>query len=150
MRFGTAYYSSFDLPGQPKGSPMRHSLLLVSAIALSTLLVAAKAVPSSLEGYWKGSGTISAKSGTDRVQCRVSCRRSGGKSFSFSATCTTEAGRYTLSGHVTSVGGGRYTGTVSAGGSKESGRVQLIQRGRSLSVSAIGGGGSARVSLSKL
>lgn len=130
---------------------MRHNLLLVSAVALSTLLMAAKAAPSSsLEGYWKGAGTISAKSGTDRVQCRVSCRRSGGKSFSFSATCTTEAGRYTLSGHVTSVGGGRYTGAVSAGGSKESGRVQLIQRGRSLSVSATGGGGSARLNLSKL
>jgi hypothetical protein len=130
---------------------MRHGLFLISAIALSTLLMAAKAVPSSsLEGYWKGSGTISAKSGTDRVECRVSCRRSGGKWFSFSATCTTEAGRYQLSGHVTSVGGGRYTGTVSAGGSKESGRVQLIQSGRSLSVSATGGGGSARVNLSKL
>jgi hypothetical protein len=131
---------------------MRHNLFLIAAIALSTLLMAAKAAPSpSLEGYWKGSGTISAKSGTDRVQCRVSFRRSGGKSsFSFSATCTTEAGRYALSGHVTSVGGGRYTGTVSAGGSKESGRVQLIQRGRSLSVSASGGGGSARVNLSKL
>jgi hypothetical protein len=43
---------------------MRHGLFLISAIALSTLLMAAKAAPpSSLEGYWKASGTISAKSG---------------------------------------------------------------------------------------
>ena len=110
--------------------------------------MAAKADPSfSFEGYWKGSGTISAKSGNDRGWNAACCGRSAGKSFSFSATRTTEAGRYKLSGHV-SVGGRRYTGMVSVGGSKESGRVQLIQRGRSLSVSATGGGGSARVNLS--
>jgi len=130
---------------------MRHGLFLISAIALSTLLMAAKAAPSSsLEGYWKGSGTISASSGTDRVQCRARCKRSGGTSFSFSATCTTEAGRYMLSGNVTSAGGGRYTGTVHAGESKDSGRVQLSQSGRHLSVTASGGGGSARLTLSKL
>lgn len=129
---------------------MRHGLLIISAIALSMLLVAAKAAPpSSLEGYWKGSGTISAKSGTDKVQCRVRCKRSGGTSFSFSATCTTEAGRYELSGHVTSAGGGRYTGTVQAGDAKGSGRVQLSQSGKRLSVTATGSGGSARLTLSR-
>jgi hypothetical protein len=129
---------------------MRHGLFLISAIALSTLLMAAKAAPpSSLEGYWKGSGTISASSGTDRVQCRARCKGSGG-TFSFSATCTTEAGRYELSGHVTSTGGGHYTGTVHSGESKDSGRIQLSQSGRSLFVTASGGGGSARLTLSKL
>jgi len=78
---------------------MHRGLALIITIALSTLLIAAGAAPSStLEGYWKGSGTISAKSGTDRVQCRVICRRSGGKVFSFRATCTTESGHYALSG----------------------------------------------------
>jgi hypothetical protein len=146
-------YSSFDVQGRPKGGTLMHrGLVLISAIALSTLLIAAKAVPpSSLEGYWKGSGTISAKSGTDRVLCRVRCKRSGGTSFSFSATCTTEAGRYELSGHVTSAGGGRYTGTVLGGeGGEGSGRVHLIQRGKHLSVTASGHGGSAKLTLSKL
>jgi hypothetical protein len=130
---------------------MRHGLFLISAITLSTLLMAAKAAPpSSLEGYWKGSGTISAKSGTDRVLCRARCKKSGGTSFSFSATCTTEAGRYELSGHVTSAGGGRYTGTVHSGESKGSCRVQLSQSGRRLSVIATGGGGAASLTLSKL
>lgn len=130
---------------------MRHGLFLISAIALSMLLMAAKvAPPSSLEGYWKGPGTISAKSGTDRVLCRVRCKRSGGASFSFSAICTTEAGRYELSGQVTSAGGGRYIGTVHAGDSKQGGRVQISQSGKRLSVTASGSGGSARLTLSKL
>jgi hypothetical protein len=130
---------------------MRHGLIVSLVIGLTTLLIAAKATPpSSLEGYWKGSGTISASSGTDQVQCRARCKRSGGTSFSFSATCTTEAGRYELSGQVTSAGGGRYTGTVHAGDAKESGRVQLSQNGRHLSVTASGGGGSATLTLSKL
>jgi hypothetical protein len=129
---------------------MHHRLILIAVIALSTLLMGAKAAPrSSLEGYWKGSGTISAKSGTDRVLCRASVRRSGGASFSFSATCTTESGRYQLSGTVRSAGGGRYSGTVQAGG-KGGGRVQISQSGKRASVTATGGGGSARLSLSKL
>ena len=129
---------------------MRHGLLIISAIALSALLVAAKAVPtSSLEGYWKGSGTISAKSGTDNVRCRVRVKKSGGATFSFSATCATESGRYELSGQVRSTGGGRYAGTVQAGNAKGGGRVQLSQSGRRLSVTASGSGGSARLSLSK-
>jgi hypothetical protein len=130
---------------------MHRGLVLIFAIALSTLLMAAKAAPSStLDGYWKGAGIISATSGTDRVQCRVRCKRSGGASFSFSATCTTEAGRYELSGQVRSAGGGRYTGTVHTASSKESGRIQLSQSGKRLSVTATGGGGSAQLTLSKL
>jgi len=40
---------------------MHRGLVLIFAVALSTLLVAAKAAPSStLEGYWKGAGIISA------------------------------------------------------------------------------------------
>jgi hypothetical protein len=129
---------------------MHHRLILIAVIALSTLLMGAKAAPrSSLEGYWKGSGTISAKSGTDRVLCRVRVKRSGGSSFSVSATCTTESGRYQLSGTVRSAGGGRYSGTVHAGG-KGGGRVHISQSGSRASVTATGGGGSARLSLSKL
>jgi len=128
---------------------MRHRLLLVFIIALSTLIMGAKAAPrSSLEGSWKGAGTISAKSGTDRVLCRARVRKSGA-AFSFSATCTTESGRYELSGTVRSAGGGRYSGTVQAGG-KGSGKVQISQSGRRASVTATGGGGSARLNLSKL
>jgi hypothetical protein len=128
---------------------MHRGLVLIFAIALSTLLMAA-APSSTLDGYWKGAGIISATSGTDRVQCRVRCKRSGGASFSFSATCTTEAGRYELSGQVRSAGGGLYTGTVHTASSKESGRIRLSQSGKRLSVTATGGGGSAQLILSKL
>jgi hypothetical protein len=53
--------------------------------------------------------------------------------------------RYELSGHVTSAGSGHYTGTVHGGESKDNGRLQLSQSGKSLSVTASGGGGSARL-----
>jgi hypothetical protein len=132
---------------------MRHGFALISIAAISALLLAAKVPPApSLEGYWKGSGIVSHKGADDHVECRVRYARAGGRSFSYTATCATESGKYDLTGSVTSTGGSRYSGTVVGGseGGRETGRVLLIQRGKYLSVSVTSRSGSARMTLAKL
>ena len=128
---------------------MRHSFALISIAAISVLLIAAKAPAPSLEGYWKGSGTVSHKGANDRVQCRVRYTRAGYRSFSYTANCATESG---ITGSVTNTSGNRYSGTVVGGseGSRETGHVFLLQRGKYLSVSVTSRSGTARMTLTKL
>ena len=131
---------------------MRHGFALILTGAISAFLIAAAPTAPSLEGYWKGSGIVSHKGAEDRVQCRVRYTHAGGKSFSYTATCAMESGKYDLTGSVTNTSGSRYSGTVVGGreGSRETGRVFLIQRGKSLSVSVTSRSGSARMTLFKL
>ena len=86
------------------------SLMLI-CVALSTPAVAA----TSIEGSWIGSGTVSRGGNVDRVQCRVRYTKSSENSYASSSVCTTENGRYDVSGHVTNIGGNRYQGTVTWG-----------------------------------
>ena len=65
---------------------------------------------------------FSHKGADDRVECRVRYMRAGDRSFSYTATCATESGKYDLTGSVTNTSGSRYSGTV-VGGS-EGGRRQ--------------------------
>jgi hypothetical protein len=100
---------------------MRHGFALISIAPISALLAAAAPAAPSLEGYWKGSSIVSHKGAEDRVECRVHYRRAGGKSFSYTATCAMESGKYDLTGSVTNTSGNRYSGTV-VGGAKGSAR----------------------------
>ena len=86
------------------------------------------------------------------MECRVRYTRAGDRSFSYTATCATESGKYDLTGSVTNTSGSRYSGTVVGGseGGRETGRVFLIQRGKYLSVSVTSRSGSARMTLFKL
>ena len=131
---------------------MRTGFALIPIAAISILLIAAKAPAPSLEGYWKGSGTVSHKGANDRVECRVRYTRAGDRSLSYTATCATESGKYDLTGTVTNTSGNRYSGTVVGGseGSRETGRVFLIQRGTYLSISVTSRSGSGRMTLHKL
>jgi hypothetical protein len=131
---------------------MRHGFALISIAAISALLAAAAPAAPSLEGYWKGSGIVSHKGAEDRVECRVHYTRAGGKSFSYTATCAMESGKYGLTGSVTNTSGNRYSGTVVGGseGERETGHVLLIQRGHYLTVSVTSRSGSARMTLAKL
>src|SRR6478672_9391145 len=113
--------------------------LMLTCVALSTLALAA----TSIEGSWIGSGTVSHRSNVDRVQCRVRYK----KSSETSSVCTTENGRYEISGHVTNIGGNRYQGTVTSG--NETGRVIIVHRGDQQSVTVTSPSGSATLTLSR-
>jgi hypothetical protein len=68
-------------------------------------------------------------------------------SYAVSSVCTTENGRYDISGHVTNVGSNRYQGTVMSG--NESGRVIMVHRGDQQSVTVTSPSGSAKLALSR-
>ena len=117
--------------------------LTLTCVALSTLAVAA----TSIEGTWIGSGTVSRGANVDRVQCRVRYTKSSENSYATSSVCTTENGRYEISGHVTKIGGNRYQGTVTSG--NETGRVTMVHSGDRQSVTVTSPSGSAKVTLSR-
>src|SRR5262245_64013517 len=126
---------------------MRHIVgllsLMLTCVALSTLAVAA----SSIEGSWIGSGTVSRRGNVDRVQCRVRYSKSTQNSYATLSVCTTENGRYEISGHVTKLGGNRYQGTVTSG--NETGRVIMVHSGDRQSVTVTSPSGSAKLTLSR-
>jgi hypothetical protein len=117
--------------------------LTLTCVALSTLAVAA----TSIEGTWIGSGTVSRGANVDRVQCRVRYTKSSENSYATSSVCTTENGRYEISGHMTKIGGNRYQGTVTSG--NETGRVTMVHSGDRQSVTVTSPSGSAKVTLSR-
>ena len=117
--------------------------LMLTCVALSTLSDAA----TSIEGSWIGSGTVSHRGNVDQVRCRVRYTKSSENSYAVSSVCTTENGRYDISGHVTKTGGNRYQGTVTSG--NESGRVIMVHRGDRRSVAVTSPSGSAKLTLSR-
>ena len=121
---------------------MRHSLIL-GLIVLGAVLAPALAAPATLAGSWHGSGTISSRNNTDAVQCHARFTKVAGASFDISSQCTTDTGRYDISGRVDASGGNRYSGWVESNG--ERGNVVIVQSGNLLSVSVTGGRGSGRL-----
>jgi hypothetical protein len=113
------------------------------------ILSVGQALPATLEGSWSGAGTISFKNSVDKVHCRVRVSKAGGSSFSYKSTCATDTGRYELVGTVSSSGGNRYTGTVQDVDKKGGGTVLLILTGNTLSVTGAGGGGQAKLTLTR-
>ena len=105
------------------------------------------AAATSIEGSWIGSGTVSHRGNVDRVQCRVRYTKSSENRYATSSVCTTENGRYEISGHVTNIGGNRYQGTVISG--NETGRVIMVHRGNQQSVTVTSPSGSAKLTLSR-
>ena len=118
-------------------------LLMLTCVAPSILAVAV----TSIEGSWIGSGTVSRGTNVDRVQCRVRYTKSSEKTYATSSVCTTENGRYEISGHVTNIGGNRYQGTVTSG--NETGRVIMVHRADRQSVTVTSPSGSAKLTLSR-
>src|SRR6476620_10938603 len=102
--------------------------LMLTCVELSTSSVAVTSIALS----WNGSGTVSRGANVERVQCRVRYTKSSEKTYATSSVCTTEKGRYEISGHVTNIGGNRYQGTVTSG--NETGRVIMVHRGNRQSV----------------
>ena len=92
---------------------MRHSLIL-ALIVLGAALTPALAAPATLAGSWHGSGTVSSRNNTDAVRCHARFTKVAGASFDISSQCTTDTGRYDISGRVDASGGNRYSGWVEA------------------------------------
>ena len=126
---------------------MRYILRLLSVMLTYTALSTLPAAATSIEGSWIGSGTVSHRGNVDQVRCHVRYTKSSENSYAVLSVCTTENGRYDISGHVTNVGGNRYRGTVTSG--NETGRVIMVHRGDQQSVTVTSPSGSAQLTLSR-
>ena len=122
-------------------------LMILSLIALGAAFDPALAAPATIAGLWSGSGTISHRGNADAVRCRARFTKVGGASFEVSSQCTTDTGRYDVSGRVNASGGNRYSGWVETHG--ERGSVVIIKSGNRLSVTVTSRRGSGRLSLLK-
>src|SRR5262245_44524317 len=118
-------------------------VLLVSCAAFAPALAA-----TSLQGQWRGSGVVTHRNAKDAVRCRVSFQRLSATAFSVSSQCTTETGRYDVTGRVAAAGSNRYSGPVQGQG--VSGVAVVVVRGNRLSVTVSSKRGSASLSLSRL
>ena len=126
---------------------MRYILRLLAVMLTYTALSTLSAAATSIEGSWIGSGTVSRRGNVDQVRCHVRYTKSSENSYAVSSVCTTENGRYDISGHVTNTGGNRYRGTVTSG--NETGRVIMVHRGDQQSVTVTSPSGSAQLTLSR-
>ena len=125
---------------------MRSSSILALAI-LGIVLTPALAASATLAGSWSGSGTISYRKNIDAVRCHARFTKVGGASFEISSQCTTDSGRYDITGRVNASSANRYSGWVESNG--ERGNVVIVQSGNRLSVTVSAGKGSGRLSLSR-
>lgn len=122
-------------------------VVILSGLLVFASMTVAEAAPTSIAGWWHGTGTVGYRGSVDKVRCHAKFTKTSGKSYAVSSVCTTANGRYETTGNVTSTGGGRYRGTVMSG--KVSGRLVLFNRGTHLSVSVTSRRGSAQIRLTR-
>ncbi len=113
-----------------------------------TLAIAAPATGAeSLSGGWSGGGKVFYGETREKASCRARFSKTGGSSYSMSASCATPSGRVDQSGSVHSVGGNRYAGSFHNSQYGVSGSISISVSGGSMSVSLSGDGGSGSLHL---
>jgi hypothetical protein len=125
--------------------------VMVPVIALlASLAFSDRALPqsASLEGSWRGGGSVSFASGQrERAQCRAQYRRASGNSYTLTATCATASGRATQTAVVRQVGGNSYQGTFHNSEYNVSGTIFVTVAGNRQTVRLTGEAGSASLDL---
>jgi hypothetical protein len=110
---------------------------------------AALAEPAGLSGTWSGGGSVSFSSGSrERARCRATFSPTSKASYEVSATCATEAGTASASGHVRG-NGTSFRGSFHSPEFDTSGTVSITVTGRSQTVRLLSSKGSALLRLSK-
>jgi hypothetical protein len=119
--------------------------LLIAGLVASE---GAWAQSASLEGSWRGSGSVSFASGQkERAECRAQYRRASGASYTVTATCATPSGRATQTATLRQVGGNTYQGQFHNSEYDVSGTIFVTVSGNRQSVRLSGDTGSAAFEL---
>jgi hypothetical protein len=119
--------------------------LLMAGLAASDRVVAQSA---SLEGSWRGGGSVAFASGQrERAECRAHYRRVSGTSYTLTATCATPSGRATQTATVRQVGGNSYQGQFHNSEYNVSGTIFVTVGGNRQSVRLTSDSGSASLEL---
>jgi hypothetical protein len=119
--------------------------LLVAGLAASDRGMAQSA---SLEGSWRGGGSVAFASGQrERAECRARYHRASGTSYTVRATCATPSGRATQTATVRQVGGNTYQGHFHNSEYNVSGTIFVTVGGNRQSVRLTSESGSASFEL---
>lgn len=131
-------------------SPLAAAALAFSILATGLAAPTTPAYAVSLEGNWSGSGHVKPKSGQrERVRCRVSYARQSAKVYFVSATCATASTTIRQTGQLLMVNPNRYVGDFYNSAYDISGRVRVIVRGASQTVTFSSASGSGSMTLRK-
>ena len=103
-----------------------------------------------MDGIWSGSGVVNPKDGArESVRCRVKYRQESEKVFGVSATCATRSRKIQQVGTVLKVGPASYVGEFYNPGFDISGRVRVVIKGSTQTVTFHSARGNGSVSLRK-
>lgn len=108
------------------------------------------AAAEGLSGSWSGGGSVVLPSGdTEKARCKVSFRKTGGKSYGMSAVCASSSARVAQTATLEQVSANRFSGDFTNSDYNISGTINVTLNGNSLSASLKGGGASAFFNLSR-
>ena len=103
---------------------------------------------TSLNGVWSGSGVVDPKDGArETVRCRLRYRQESEKVFGVSATCATRSRKIQQTGTLLKVGPTSYVGEFYNPAYDVSGRVRVVVRGSTQTVTFQSARGHGSVSL---
>jgi hypothetical protein len=126
------------------GTPVLALLLVLAALALEK----AGAQSASLDGAWRGGGSLTFASGErEAVQCRARFSRSSQTSYFVTATCASASGRATQTATLKHVGGNNYRGSFQNAEYGVSGTISVVISGNRQTVHLHSEAGSARLEL---
>ncbi len=123
---------------------------LMALASLGAAVNPATAQQARLEGAWNGSGRVMLQSGqSERARCRATIRRQTARTFGMSAVCATSSLRVSQVASLQQVTSNSYAGRFYNAEYNISGAIRMTLRGKRLSASLNGGGGSATFVLSR-
>jgi hypothetical protein len=120
-----------------------------AACAAVALAPQAALAEPGLTGTWKGGGSVSFSSGSrERARCRATFSPTSKTTYEYSATCATQSGTASASGHVrgngTNFKGSFYNAEFDANGS-----ISITVHGSSQTIRLMSSKGSALLRLSR-
>jgi hypothetical protein len=122
----------------------------LAALAGSGLGSAGRAEPPSLEGSWRGGGSVALASGArEEARCRANFRRRTSTSYTLRAVCATPSIRAEQTATVRQVGSNRFAGNFYNSEYNVSGTIQIRVRGSSQDVRLTSSAGWAHFRLQR-
>jgi hypothetical protein len=120
-----------------------------AAAAAVALTPQAAFADSGLSGTWSGGGSVTFGSGArERARCRATFSPTSKTSYEYSATCATQSGTASASGHVRG-NGTNFRGSFYNAEYDTNGSISITVSGRSQTVRLLSSKGSALLRLSK-
>jgi hypothetical protein len=123
---------------------------VLAAALLSFTAAPPAAAETGLSGSWSGGGSVVLPSGaSEKARCKVTFRKSGGKSYDMNAVCASSSAKVAQTATLEQVGANRFAGDFTNSEYNISGTISVTLSGNSLSAALRGGGGSAFFNLSR-